>query len=93
MAYSTGNQSAASEPKDRVASRVELNVDAIKELINRIDQNTDRIIGHSRALGYYELPPANGAIAPTPVITTLSDAISAMDRAADRLSAALNVFD
>jgi len=74
-------------------SRIESDVETVKIVIGRIEGTTDRIVRHARSLGYYEPTPDAKTSAPTPVITTLADALQALDRAIDRCSGSLNVFD
>ena len=83
----------AGQPANSVAgSRIEQNVEQVKEMALALDRSTDRIIRHARALGYYEPTPEKQS-APTPVITTMADALQALNYAIDRNSGALNVFD
>ena len=75
-------------------SRIESDVETIKSMVDRADSIRGRIVIHARALGYFE-PPKDVAATPTPrpVITTMADALKALDRALDHASGALNVFD
>lgn len=78
---------------DRPISRIENDVELVKRMADRIQNTTERIVRHARALGYYEPTPTAGTQAPTPVITTLADALGSLDRAIDGCSGSLNVFD
>jgi len=92
-AQSAGN--ALNTVKDsRPLTRIESDIEQIKSETNRLESIADRIASHARALGYFH-PPSEGAksAAPTPVVTTMSDAIQALDRAVDNCSGALNLFD
>jgi hypothetical protein len=98
--YETATQSYRTEVagpgKDRPASRIEHDVEVLKTLTGKVEHTTQRIIHHARALGYFEPPSdakAQAPTTPTPVITTLADAIQALDRAIDHCSGSLNVFD
>ena len=73
-------------------SRIESDVETIKSMVDRADSIRGRIVIHARALGYFE-PPKDVAATPMPVITTMADALKALDRALDHASGALNVFD
>lgn len=75
------------------ASRIENDVEALKRMVGRVEVIMERTIRHARALGYYQPQPEDAKIAPTPVITTLADALQALDRAIDNASGALNVYD
>ena len=88
MAYDAG----ANVKQDRPVSRIENDVEQLKRFGERVDSINDRVIRHARALGYYEPTPATGQ-APTPVITTLADALQALEYALERCSGSLNVFD
>lgn len=77
----------------RSLSRIENDVEHVKALTVSVDMTTDRIVRHARSLGYFEPPEDAKATAPTPVVTTLADALQALNRAVDRCSGALNVFD
>lgn len=86
--YQAKNTSA-----DRPASRIDNDVNTLKNVVERVETITHRIIRHARTLGYFE-PPKDAAVsAPTPVVTTLADALTALDRAVDHCSGSLNVFD
>lgn len=74
-------------------SRIEQSVEQVKAMALDVDRSTDRIIRHARALGYYEPTPEKAQSAPTPVITTLADALQALSYTIERNHAALNVFD
>jgi|HubBroStandDraft_6_1064221.scaffolds.fasta_scaffold00050_92 hypothetical protein len=74
-------------------SRIENDVELVKTMTNQVESTTDRIIRHARSLGYFEPPSDTKASAPTPVITTLADALLALSRAIDHCSGSLNVFD
>lgn len=83
------DQGAANMP---TVSRIETDVETIKGIVSRIENTTTRIIGHARSLGYFESPNENKAT-PTPVVTTLADALQALDHAVNHCSDAINVFD
>lgn len=79
---------------DRPTSRIENDVQAVKEMTVRLESITERIVMHARTLGYFE--PASEAKqnpTPTPIISNLADSLRALDRALDHCSASLNVFD
>lgn len=78
---------------NRVSSRVEADIEQMKTLTLHVDNIADRIIRHARALGYYQPTPETASVAPTPVITTLADALQALSRAVDYCSGSLNVFE
>ena len=85
------NQGAAAE--NRVASRIEQDVEQVKSMTERVHRTRERVVRHARALGYFE-PPADAKVsAPTPVITTMADALRELDQAIEHCSGALNVFD
>lgn len=88
-----GNQLGVQAQAARSPSRIENDVEVLKNLTGRIEMTTERIIRHARSLGYYEPTPDAKTQAPTPVITTLADALGALDRALDHCSGSLNVFD
>lgn len=79
--------------KDRSPSRIETDVSAVKQMTDRIERTTERIIRHAHTLGYFQPPKSEAAAAPTPVVTTLADALQALDRAIDYCSGSLNVFE
>lgn len=78
---------------NRVASRIEADVEQMKTMVLHVDSITDRIIRHARSLGYYQPTPQPETTAPTPVVTTLADALQALTRAIDHCSGSLNVFE
>lgn len=77
---------------DRSPSRIENDTETVKMMVARVEAVTGRIVRHARSLGYFEPPPASGATV-APVITTLADALGALDRVLDECSGSLNVFD
>lgn len=78
---------------NRPCTRIESDVESLKNLIVVVESTTERIIGHARVLGYFQPPSDAKVSAPTPVVTTLADAVQALARAIDHCSGALNVFD
>lgn len=76
-----------------MASRIDNDVESVKSMAARVEITTERIIRNARSLGYFEPPTDAKVSAPTPVITTLADALQALDRAIDHCSGSLNVFD
>lgn len=82
-------------PANRIMNRIESDIEVIKELTNRLESTTERIVLHARSLGYFEPQPPGGCTSPglSPVITTLADAIQAISRAVDHCSGSLNLFD
>lgn len=77
----------------RSASRIESDVETLKNLTSSVETTTERIIRHARALGYYEPTPESKGQAPEPVIMSLANALQALGRAIDHCSGSLNVFD
>jgi hypothetical protein len=78
---------------NRIGLWIENDVETLKWLTECVEGITERIIRNARALGYFEPPEDARAAAPTPVVTTLADALSALDRAVDHCSGSLNVYD
>lgn len=78
---------------NRPASRIEADIEQVKTLTLLVDNMIDRIIRHARALGYYQPTPDAATQAPTPVVTTLADALQALTRSVDHCSGSLNVFE
>jgi hypothetical protein len=76
-----------------VASRIESDTEAVKTMVSHVDIISERIVRHARSLGYYQPTPDVKVSAPSPVITTLADALQALNRAIDNCSGSLNVFD
>lgn len=96
MDYSQQGAKNAYPPATKM-SRIDSDISRVNELAQRVQDATSRVMMHSRSLGYFQDQPEPGATMPhgnlTPVSTTLQDAIAGLDRALDRLSASLNVFD
>jgi hypothetical protein len=90
MAYAEAGNTVKT---DRPVSRIENDVEFVKRLTSTIENTTSRIIGHARALGYFEPPQDAKAQAPSAVVTTMADALRALDHSIDHLSGSLNVFD
>lgn len=78
---------------ERTATRIEQDVELVKTMTEHVNRTTERIVQHARALGYFEPPSDKVNAAPTPVITTMYDALQALSRAIDHCSGSLNVFD
>jgi hypothetical protein len=94
MGYAEAGSNQATNPKlNAQASRIEHDVELLKTLIGTVERTTERVVHHARALGYFEPSPEAKTQAPTPVITTLADALQALTRAIDHCSGSLNVFD
>lgn len=87
------NQAKNSLATERAMSRIDNDVTTLKGMIERVEVITSRVVRHTRTLGYFEPPSDAKAEGPQPVITTLADAINALDRALDHCSGSLNVFD
>ena len=79
----------------RTASRIDNDIGNLKMLSQRVSSSRERIMRHAQTLGYYNGPkdPPTSAAVPTPMVLTLTDAISELDREIEQLSGALNVFD
>lgn len=73
-------------------SRIENDIESMKLMTARLEATTERLIRHARNMGYFEPTPKDAGGA-SPVITTLADALRAMDRAVEHVSGSLNVFD
>ncbi len=91
MGYSENGASQVKQ--DRPMSRIENDVETIKRMTERVQDITSRVVRHARSLGYFEPPSKGETSVPTPVTTTLADAITALDRAIDGASGSLNVFE
>lgn len=92
MDYAT-NTKHGGAPTTRAASRIQSDIELIKNVTSQIEGTTSRIIEHARSLGYFEPPKDVVGGVPMPVITTLADALQALNHASDHCSVALNVFD
>ena len=90
MGMGSGINQAVTE---RSASRIEHDVELVKTMTGFVERTTEQIIQHARAMGYYEPTPESKVNAPTPVITTLADALQSLSHAIDHCSGSLNVFD
>lgn len=80
--------------RDRVMSRIEQDVEHVKNLTTRIRAAREMNVANARALGYFESPSTGPSVgvAPQPVITTMSDAIHELERAVDELHGSFNLF-
>lgn len=79
----------ANTPK---GSRIDHAIEAVGGMTRTVERTTERIVSHARSLGYFE-PPKDGQATPSAVVTTLSDALLELERAIQRNSDALNLFD
>jgi hypothetical protein len=75
-------------------SRIQSDIDLIKSMTSQVEATSNRIVAHARALGYIE-PPSDAKTGANPqaVITTMADALRALDAAINHCSGSLNVFD
>jgi hypothetical protein len=89
MAYEQAN--GAMQKGIGTASRIECDIESVKLLTRRVDDIASNIFRHTRSLGYSEPPNATTA-APEPVITTLSDALRALERAVEHATDSVSVF-
>lgn len=78
---------------DRPLNRIESNIETLKDQANRLEAMAESIAAHARSLGYFELSSNAKGESPTPVVTTMSDAIMAVQRAVDHCVSALGLFD
>jgi hypothetical protein len=75
-------------------SRIDTDIQTLKRMIGQLDHISNTIVMHARTLGYSDTPKETiGALSPQPVITTLADAISGLDRAIERTTGSLHLFD
>lgn len=77
-------------------SRINSDVERLINLTRRVIEARERITRHTSALGYFadEPPGATNQLANiAPIPSTLSSALSDLDYAAERLHAALSLFD
>lgn len=72
-------------------NRIQNDIGRIKETTERVRNTTNMIIQYAHTLGYFE-PPKDINPAVEPVITTMSDAITDMEKATNDLVGALNLF-
>ncbi len=87
-----GNSTIAA-PSAEKGSRIQSDTHRLMEMVNRIKTSEQRIVRHAMSLGYYSPQPESAGNKPTPVSSSLADALSDLDRALDGLSGALNLFD
>ncbi len=73
-------------------SRLEADVEVTKRMTVRVETLKHRILRHAQTLGYWSPEPTDKS-GLEPVITTLQDALQALDRAIDACEGALNYFD
>lgn len=92
--YDERNSTLGAQRIERSMTRLDHDITRVKAMSISVIRIRDRIVDHARVLGYFEPPPQNPATsAPTPVVTTLTDALAELDREIDHLSGALNLFD
>jgi len=84
---------ANAPPPNKVMSRIDHDIERVKELTRRVNGTTERILMHARSIGYWSDPPSDKINQPAAVITTLFDALQELERAVDANSGSLNVFD
>jgi hypothetical protein len=85
-------QENAAQNTGSTMSRIENDVETVKRMTTVAQSVTERIIRHTRALGYFEPPSDPKASGPAAVVSTLADALVELDRALDHCSGSLNVF-
>lgn len=83
----------ANTKTERSMSRIDNDVAVVKRMAERVEGITERPMRHAHSLGYFEESKAGNTSTPSPVITTLADALQALERAIDNCSGSLNVFD
>ena len=74
-------------------SRIDNDISILKRHIEIVDAITANIMRHAQTLGYFQNSKLDTNIAPSPVITTLADALQALEKSLDHCSGTLNVFD
>lgn len=77
------------------ASRIDGQINRLKEMTETINNIQRRVERHARTLGFYDQPvePTLSSSVPRPIISTLEDAILDLSHAIDHASGTLNVFD
>ncbi len=80
-------------PSTEKGSRIQSDTHRLLEMVQRIKSSEQRIVRHAMSLGYYSPQPESAGNKPTPVSSSMADALSDMDRAVDGLSGAINLFD
>lgn len=84
---------------DKPPSRIRNLTESVKMQTDRVRAATQRVVAHAHSLGFFDPPKVfdppktDAGVGPTPIITSLEDAIREHDRAIDELAAALNLFD
>lgn len=76
-------------------SRIVSDVSRLLSMVKRVHEARERTQRHSSSLGYYpDGPPIDAAAGKVqPISNTLSNALSDLENALDKLDGALNVFD
>lgn len=94
MGYDASLGQQASAKTTKTATRIEGQVENVKALTRRIVRITDTNIEHAHQLGFFSPPPSNGSIAgaPTPVISSLDDALRELTMAVDNLDGSMNLY-
>lgn len=78
----------------KTASRIESQIETVKILTQRISRITNINIEHAHQLGFYSPPaPMPSANTPTPVVSSLVDAITDLDQAVEHLDESMNLFN
>lgn len=74
-------------------SRIDGDIANVQKMVQMVRNCEQRIVRHARTLGYYQPQPESAATKPTPVSSTMADALADMERAIEGLSDSLNLFD
>ena len=90
--YGSNLQQAGQQGTDKI-SRIQADTSALLTMVQRLKACEARVARHAMSLGYFQATPETGNAKPTPVSTTMVDALADMDRAIDSLSGALTLFD
>lgn len=73
-------------------TRIQVDVNRVREITSSVRLVTQTIISYAHSLGYYEPPKADNPSV-EPVITTMGDAITDLERATNELVGSLNLFN
>lgn len=87
-----GSVGGAAPSRTAPATRIQTDTSRVRETTSNIRMATATIVSYAHSLGYYEPPKADNPSV-EPVITTMGDAITDLERATNELVGSLNLFN
>lgn len=78
---------------DAPMTRIDSQIEQLKGMADRLARLTATNVHHARQLGFFEPPKKEPGEIPTPVVSSMEDAINQLQREIDHLDGSMNLFN